>query len=288
MGGIPKTVLVEAGAWVAPQALIGDRAVIKAGAYVCSGVVIGPEVHVGPNATFVEAREGEGAGAQVEQGAWIGASATILPGIVIAAKAVVRPGAVVTRSVPPNAIVEGNPATIIGYVGADDRPLDAIHLPNTDAASGVEVTAARGVTLHRFPVIPDLRGTLSVGEFGRQIPFVPKRYFLVYGVPNREVRGEHAHINCQQFLICLNGSCAVIADDGSRRVEVTLDAPNLGLYLPPMIWGTQYKHTPDAMLLVFASDYYDSSDYIRDYPEFIHRIGETTVHDANQNPRKAQ
>lgn len=273
----PNKASVDAGAWVDPMASIGAHAVIKAGAYVCSGAVIGPEVHVGPNATFVEAREGEGAGAQVEQGAWIGANATILPGIVIAANAVVRPGAVVTRSVPPNAIVEGNPAAIVGYVGADDRPLDAIHLFNAGAASGVEATAPRGVTLHRFPVIPDLRGTLSVGEFGRQIPFAPKRYFLVYGVPNREVRGEHAHINCQQFLICLNGSCAVIADDGSRRVEVTLDAPNLGLYLPPMIWGTQYKHTPDAMLLVFASDHYDSSDYIRDYSEFMERVKERAV-----------
>jgi hypothetical protein len=40
------------------------------------------------------------------------------------------------------------------------------------------------------------------------------------------------------------------------------------VYLPPMIWGIQYKFTRDAVLLVFASEYYDPEDYIRDYREF--------------------
>lgn len=36
-----------------------------------------------------------------------------------------------------------------------------------------------------------------------------------------------------------------------------------------MIWGTQYRYSPDAVLLVFASEEYDSDEYIRDYDEFI-------------------
>ena len=97
----------------------------------------------------------------------------------------------------------------------------------------------------------------------------------MFGVPSREIRGEHAHHRCHQFLICLRGSCAVVADDGERKVEIELDAPNLGLYLPPMTWGIQYKYSPDALVLVFASDYYDAADYIRDYDQFIAEVGAT-------------
>jgi dTDP-4-dehydrorhamnose 3,5-epimerase-like enzyme len=121
-------------------------------------------------------------------------------------------------------------------------------------------------------VVPDLRGNLTVGEFARDIPFVPERYFMVFGVPNREVRGEHAHRECHQFLICVRGSCSVVADDGERRVEVLLDAPEKGLYLPPMTWGIQYKYTSEAVLLVFASHYYNAADYIRDYAQYLKSV----------------
>jgi len=88
-------------------------------------------------------------------------------------------------------------------------------------------------------------------------------------------RGEHAHHQCHQFLIAARGRISVIADDGSEREEFILDRPNLGLYLPPLVWGIQYKYSPDACLLVFASDHYDSNDYIRDYSEFIKIIKES-------------
>ena len=60
-----------------------------------------------------------------------------------------------------------------------------------------------------------------------------------------------------------------MVDDGEKRAEIVLDRPDLGLYLPPMTWATQYRHSADALLLVFASDYYDPADYIRDYNEFL-------------------
>ena len=123
--------------------------------------------------------------------------------------------------------------------------------------------------MQEFPLIKDLRGNLTAGEFMKQIPFYPKRYFTVFGVPNVEVRGEHAHRECHQFLVCINGKCSVVADDGDRRQEFLLNRPNLGLYIPPLVWGIQYKYSPDAVLLVFASDYYDGRDYIRDYSEFL-------------------
>jgi hypothetical protein len=61
----------------------------------------------------------------------------------------------------------------------------------------------------------------------------------------------------------------VVADDGTKREQFVLDKPSVGLYLPPMTWGIQYKYSSDAVLLVFASDYYEADDYIRDYDEFV-------------------
>lgn len=114
-----------------------------------------------------------------------------------------------------------------------------------------------------------MRGNLSVGEFPKEIPFTPRRYFLVFDVPSTDVRGEHAHRKCHQFLICVKGSCSIVIDDGKSRGEIMLTNPYTGLYLSPMVWSIQYKYSADAVLLVFASDYYDSTDYIRDYDQFL-------------------
>ncbi|MGH8032288.1 MAG: sugar 3,4-ketoisomerase, partial [Luteimonas sp.] len=136
----------------------------------------------------------------------------------------------------------------------------------------VEATEVGGVTLHMLPRFVDLRGALSAGEFARDLPFTPLRYFLVFDVPSQETRGEHAHNTCHQFLVCAHGSVRVLADDGQRRREFTLDSPGVGLYLPPMTWGTQYRYSKDAVLLVFASHAYDADDYIRSYADFIARV----------------
>src|SRR5262249_32896857 len=98
---------------------------------------------------------------------------------------------------------------------------------------------------------------------------IPERYFIVFDVPSKEVRGEHAHRVCKQFLVCLKGSVSVVCDDGTNRQEFVLDSPELGLYVPPMVWCIQYKYTADALLLVLASHPDDSADYIRNYAEFL-------------------
>jgi UDP-2-acetamido-3-amino-2,3-dideoxy-glucuronate N-acetyltransferase len=262
------------------QVVVGDRVTIKCGVQLWDGVRLEADVFVGPNATFtndLRPRSKQYLAAPletvVESGASIGANATILPGIRIGEKAMVGAGAVVTHSVPANAIVVGNPARITGYVDSI-RGRDPVGTVSTDGQSslssdeGVIRTSVTGVTLHRLRLVEDLRGDLTAGEFGRTIPFIPKRYFLVFDVPSRRVRGEHAHFACEQFLVCVGGSLSVVADDGTAREEFLLDSRNLGLYLPPMTWGVQYRFSPDAILLVFASDYYDPQDYIRDYRDF--------------------
>ncbi len=121
-------------------------------------------------------------------------------------------------------------------------------------------------------MIEDLRGNLAVGEAQRHVPFEIRRFFVVFGVEDQKIRGEHAHRRLHQFLICVHGSCHFVADDGENREEYILDRPNLGLYVPPMVWGVQYKYSPDGVLLVLASDYYDPADYIRDYSEFLELV----------------
>ncbi len=130
-------------------------------------------------------------------------------------------------------------------------------------------TKIKNVTLHNLKVASDNRGNLTVAEFEREIPFTPKRYFLIFNVPEESIRGEHAHYNCHQFLICIKGSCSTLVEDGKNKEEFLLNSPSNGIYLPPLTWAKQYKYTPDAVLLVFASDYYDDSDYIKDYNEYL-------------------
>ena len=131
-----------------------------------------------------------------------------------------------------------------------------------------EPIGVHGVELYRFPWVRDPRGNLMVGEFGEGFPFAPKRYFVVSGVSPNTVRGDHAHKTCHQFLICAHGQCTALMDDGTNRREVILDNPSIGIYMPPMIWGSQYDYSRDGALLVFASEHYDPDDYIRDYAEF--------------------
>jgi acetyltransferase-like isoleucine patch superfamily enzyme/dTDP-4-dehydrorhamnose 3,5-epimerase-like enzyme len=256
---------------------VGDRVTIKCGVQLWDGVTVENDVFIGPNATFTndifprsKKFPEKFARTIIRHGASIGANATILPGITIGQGAMVGAGAVVTRSIPPNAIVVGNPAKIVGYV--DAKPLEAAGVRPASEASlgpGVSATDVRGVTLHKMKEVADIRGSLSVGEFEREIPFTPARYFLVYGVPTVETRGEHAHHECHQFLVAIKGSLHVVAFDGSKREEFVLNSATTGLYLPPKTWGIQYKYSSDAVLLVFASHHYDNADYIRSYDEYI-------------------
>ena len=261
--------------FVENDVIVGDRVTLKCGVQLWDGIRLEDDVFVGPNATFTNdtfprSRQYPDAFGQtiVRKGASIGANATILPGITIGSRAMIGAGAVVTRSVPPNAVVIGNPAKIVGYVDTADHK-EATPAAASQLTEVVRETSVRGVTIHQLKNVVDMRGSLSVGEFGRDIPFEVKRYFLVYDVPSVEIRGEHAHRSCKQFLIAAKGSVHVVADDGSNREQFVLDRPSVGLYLPPMTWGIQYRYSADALLLVLASQHYDNADYVRDYDDFL-------------------
>ena len=265
--------------FIEDDVVIGDRVTIKNGVQLWDGLRVGDDVFIGPNVTFSNDKfprskkhQPSVLQTEIESGASLGGGATILPGLKIGRSSMVGAGSVVTRSVPANAIVVGNPARIVGYADAQSGSL-------LDQAAGAASTGAvpssrvAGVSLVTLPRIVDIRGSLTFGEFQRAIPFEAKRYFIVFDVPSVETRGEHAHRQCHQFLICVRGKVSVVADDGVHREEFLLDRPSLGLHLPPMVWGIQYKYSADAVLLVFASHYYDGADYIRDYGEFLQITG---------------
>jgi dTDP-4-dehydrorhamnose 3,5-epimerase-like enzyme len=190
------------------------------------------------------------------------ADGTGLPGVVgIGVR--VEPGAVLGESVPTGAIEAGNPA-VINYPDAERR----IRARRPERTAGVRPSAVRGVSAHNLRAYSDPTGWLSVAEFEQEIPFRPRRYFVIFDVPSEEARGAHAHKTCEQLLIAVHGKVSVVVDDGTASEEYLLDRPTLGLYVPPMIWAIEYRYSSDAVLVVFASHHYDPADYIRDYGEF--------------------
>jgi UDP-2-acetamido-3-amino-2,3-dideoxy-glucuronate N-acetyltransferase len=125
-----------------------------------------------------------------------------------------------------------------------------------------------GAALVRLHSIYEARGHLTVGEVGKGMPFVPRRFFVISDVPDESIRGEHAHRELHQLLVCLAGSVVAEVGDGATTRSVLLDVPHVGLHIPPMVWGVQHHYTRDAVLMVLASAEYDAADYIRDFAQF--------------------
>jgi len=260
---------------------IGDNVTIKSGAQLCEGVTVENNVFIGPQVSFTndlfprskEKNKALLTKTILREGSSIGANATILAGKEIGKNAMIGAGSVVTKNVPPNAIVAGNPAQIIRYT--EVKKISKSKLDISEKLSGYrgkEDLMVSGAALYKLPIIKDLRGNLSFAEYGQYLPFIVKRYFIVFDVKSREVRGEHAHKKLHQFLVCVKGSCSVVIDDGTNIKEIELSTPEYGLHIPPMVWGTQYKYSEDAVLLALTSDKYDESDYIRDYNQFLFMV----------------
>lgn len=243
--------------------LLGSGCTVREFASLEADVALADGVTVGPGARLLGA-------VRVGRDARIGPNATVLGGATIGRGALIEAGSVVESDVPAHAIVRGSPARIVGYVDTPPMPRvsEALEPTPLDAPAGTQVP---GVVLHPLTRARDLRGTLAAIEF-QDMPFVPQRAFVVYDVPNESVRGAHAHRACGQLLVCVSGEVSSVADDGSARQEFRLTSPDVGLYIPPLIWSMQYRYSRDAVLLVLAELPYDPDDYVRDYEEFLELI----------------
>jgi len=120
-----------------------------------------------------------------------------------------------------------------------------------------------------FKPLGDDRGSLVALESERSIPFKIERVYYIFGTKDGVSRGYHAHRNLKQVAVCVTGSCRFILDDGFERQEVVLDSSTKGLLIEGLIWREMHDFTPDCVLMVLASDYYDEDDYIRDYHKFV-------------------
>lgn len=245
--------------------VLGDRVTVKCGVQLWDGVELEDDVFVGPNATFTndlfprsKQHLREHPKTLVRAGASIGANATLLAGIEVGRRAMVGAGAVVTRSVPPGAVVMGNPARITRFV--DDA----------DAAEPVgRPLAAAGTRVIDLPVRRDARGGLSFAQVPEQLPFPARRFFMLFDLEDGVARGAHAHRTLHQYLVCVAGACRVVVDDGRVQDQVELSGPVTGVYVPPMTWTTVVPLAAGTAVLVLASDPYDEGDYIRDYDGFV-------------------
>ena len=120
----------------------------------------------------------------------------------------------------------------------------------------------------------DDRGSLVVAEYEKEIPFLVKRIYYIYGVDDDKRRGFHSHKNLRQVYIAIHGSVKVMLDDGESQETVLLDNPAQGLYIGHNVWREIFDFSKDAVLLVLASEKFSESDYIRNHDEFLASLKE--------------
>ena len=147
-----------------------------------------------------------------------------------------------------------------------------------------ELAAVRGVRVIELQEIAGDNGRLVIAEKPAGLPFAASRIFTLMDIPQAEMRGTHAHRQCEQFLICMRGSVTAVVDDGALSRELILDRPTVGLYMPALIWGAQYNYSRDAVLVVLASHPYDAADYIEDYSEFLKLVKSDARDGASTSP----
>lgn len=129
------------------------------------------------------------------------------------------------------------------------------------------------VIKYMFQPHGDERGQLIALEEYKDIPFEIKRVYYMYDTKEGVRRGFHAHKNLQQILICIHGSCKVLLDNGKEKKVVLLEKPYEGVYVSNNMWREMYDFSPDAVLMVLASEIYNEDDYIRDYDAFLKMVG---------------
>ena len=124
--------------------------------------------------------------------------------------------------------------------------------------------------LLEFPQLGDERGHLVVVEGEKDIPFVIKRAFYIYGSERDVVRGQHANRETDFVLINVSGTSKIKVMDANGNESIfNLDRPHIGVYIPNGLWKDMYDFSEDSVLLVLASEHYDGKEYIRDFDKYV-------------------
>ncbi len=127
--------------------------------------------------------------------------------------------------------------------------------------------------LIELPKIHDQRGNLTFIESSRHLPFDIKRVYYIYDVPGGAIRAAHGHKALHQLMIAISGSFDVTLDDGAEKKKYHLNRSYFGVYIPPMMWRDLDNFSSGAVCMVLASDYFDESDYYRNYDDFVKAVG---------------
>lgn len=137
------------------------------------------------------------------------------------------------------------------------------------ASAGRASASVHECRLIALQTVEDPRGSLTIAETERDVPFSIERVYYLHGVPEQGKRGGHAHRELTQLLIAVAGEFDVLLHDGVDERRVRLDDPRTGLYLPAGIWRELDSFAAGSVCLALASMQYDAADYIRDYDEFL-------------------
>lgn len=125
-----------------------------------------------------------------------------------------------------------------------------------------------------LPIRADERGSLVVVESGKSLPFEVRRVYYIFGTQSGVSRGFHAHKVLRQAAVCVSGRCRIKLDDGKESVHVWLDSPNKAIKIDQMVWHEMDEFSPECVLLVFADDHYEETDYVRNYEKFLEIVEE--------------
>ncbi len=125
------------------------------------------------------------------------------------------------------------------------------------------------VRLVDLPKINDPRGNLTFIESGVHVPFKVMRNYWIYDVPSGMWRDGHAFKQQRELLVALSGSFDVVVNDGEGERTFHLSRPQIGLYVPNMVWRHINNFSTNSVALVLTSIYYDEDDYIVDFDQFM-------------------
>ncbi len=135
--------------------------------------------------------------------------------------------------------------------------------------------------------LTDATSRSIVVEGMKDVPFEIRRVFYIFGEGNVGfVRGKHANRKSEFVLFNISGRSKVkVIDEDLSETVYELNEPKDAVYLPRMIWKEMYDFTPDSVLMVITNEYYDGTEYIRDFDAFSEEIRGMKT---NQKTRKIQ
>lgn len=99
------------------------------------------------------------------------------------------------------------------------------------------------------------------------LPHPVKRIFFI-SPDIKMTKGNHAHLDCWQTLVCVKGQVNILSDDGANKKSFSLLSYGDAVTVPPGIWCSQ-EYQACSSIMVMCSHPYNEDDYIRDYEQFI-------------------